>query len=113
MVEELISDAARAEQRAVTGLDATLRALRRERIWKLVYADGFAPFGSRCPNCAILFVERLESCAYCGAGVSPVDDLVEYTAQRVVGSGGKVEQVRGALVERLKEAGSIGAFLKF
>jgi hypothetical protein len=55
LVEELISDAARAEQRAVTGLDATLRALRQGRIWRLVYADGFAPPGSRCVNCGILF----------------------------------------------------------
>jgi peptide chain release factor subunit 1 len=113
LVEELISDAARAEQRAVTGLGATLRALRQERIWQLVYADGFAPSGSRCVNCAMLFEEMPESCGYCGASVRPVDDLVEHAAQRVVVSGGKVEQVRGAIVERLREAGSIGAFLKF
>ena len=113
LVEGLISDAARAEQRAVTGLDATLRALRQGRIWRLVYADGFAPPGSRCANCAILFEGRPESCAYCRAAVCPVDDLVEQVAQRVVVSGGKVEQVRGAIVERLRGAGSIGASLKF
>ncbi len=112
-VEELISDAARAEQRAVTGLDATLRALRLGRIRQLVYADGFAPSGSRCINCATLFEEKPESCAYCGAAVWPVDDLVEQAAQRVVVSDGKVEQVRGAMAERLGVAGGIGAFLKF
>lgn len=113
LVEELISNAARAEQRAVTGLDATLRALRLGRIWRLVYADGFAPSGSRCVNCAMLFEEKPESCAYCGADVRAVDDLVEQAAQRVVVSGGKVEQVRGTVVERLREAGGIGACLKF
>lgn len=113
LVEELISDAARAEQRAVTGLDATLRSLRQGRIWRLVYADGYAPSGSRCANCAMLFEERPESCAYCGASVWPVDDLVEQAAQRVVVSGGKVEQVGGIAAERLKEAGGIGASLKF
>jgi peptide subunit release factor 1 (eRF1) len=112
-VEELISDAARAEQRAVTGLDATLRALRLGRIRQLIYADGFAPSGSRCINCATLFKGMPESCAYCGAAVHPVDDLVEQAAQRVVVSGGKVEQVRGAMAERLGVAGGIGAFLKF
>ncbi len=112
-VEKLISDAARAEQRAVTGLDATLRALRLGRIWQLVYADGFAPSGGRCINCATLFEEKLASCAYCDATVWPVDDLVEQAAQRVVVSGGKVEQVRGAMAERLGVAGGIGAFLKF
>lgn len=61
----------------------------------------------------MLFEGRLESCAYCGAAVRPVDDLVEQAAQRVVVSGGKIEQVRGATVERLGVAGSIGAFLKF
>jgi hypothetical protein len=113
LVEDLICDAARAEQRAVTGLDATLRALRQGRIWRLVYADGFAPSGSRCINCATLFEERLESCAYCDAAAGPVDDLVEQAAQRLVVSGGQVEQVRGAIAERLREAGGIGAFLKF
>ena len=113
LVEELISDAARAEQRAVTGLDATLRALRLGRIWRLVYADGFAPPGSRCVNCGTLFEEKPGSCAYCGAAVRPVDDLVEQATQRVVVSGGKVEHVGGAMAERLGMAGGIGAFLKF
>ena len=113
LVEELISDAARAEQRAVSGLVATLRALRLGRIWRLVYADGFAPPGSRCVNCGMLFEEKPESCAYCGAAVRPVDDLVEQAAQRMVMSGGKVEHVGGAMPERLGAAGGIGAFLKF
>ena len=113
LVEELISDAARAEQRAVTGLDATLRALRHGRIRRLVYADGFAVSGGRCTNCAMLFEERPESCPYCGAAVWPVADLVEQAAQRVIVSGGKVEQVRGEMVERLRGAGVIGASLKF
>ena len=67
----------------------------------------------RCANCAMLFEERPESCAYCGAAVWPVDDLVEQAAQRVVVSGGKIEQVRGETVERLRGAGGIGASLKF
>jgi peptide chain release factor subunit 1 len=113
LVEELISGAARAEQRAVTGLDATLRALRLGRIWQLVYADGFAPSGSRCVSCETLFEERPESCVYCGAVVRPVDDLVEQAAQRVVVSGGRLEHVGRAMAERLGVAGGIGAFLKF
>jgi peptide subunit release factor 1 (eRF1) len=113
LVEELISGAARAEQRAVTGLDATLRALRLGRIWRFVYADGFAPSGGRCVSCETLFEEGPESCVYCGAIVRPVDDLVEQAAQRVVVSGGKVEHVGGAMAERLGVAGGIGAFLKF
>jgi peptide subunit release factor 1 (eRF1) len=113
LVEELISGAARAEQRAVTGLDATLKALRLGRIWQLVYADGFAPPGGRCVNCGMLFEEKPGACAYCGAVVWPVDDLVEQAAQRVVASGGKVEHVGGTMAERVSAAGGIGAFLKF
>jgi peptide subunit release factor 1 (eRF1) len=113
LVEGLISNAARAEQRAVTGLNSTLRALRLGRIWQLVYADGFAPSGSKCINCATLFEEKLESCAYCGVAARPVDDLVEQVAQRVVVTGGKVEQVRGTMAARLSAAGGVGAFLKF
>jgi peptide subunit release factor 1 (eRF1) len=112
-VEELISNAARAEQRAVTGLDATLKALRLGRIWQFVYADDFAPPGGRCANCSTLFWEMPESCDYCGAAVRPVDDLVEQAAQRVFASGGKIEHVSGAAAERLRAAGGVGAFLKF
>ncbi|HEY8459324.1 MAG TPA: hypothetical protein VIM99_03035 [Blastocatellia bacterium] len=113
LVEELLENAARAEQRAVTGLDATLKALRLGGIWQLIYADGFAPPGGRCANCAALFWEIPESCDYCGATVWQVDDLVDQAAQRVVASGGKIEHVSGAAAERLETAGNIGAFLKF
>jgi nucleotide-binding universal stress UspA family protein len=65
------------------------------------------------PYAAARFGEKLESCAFCGAVVWPVDDLVEQVAQRVVVSGGEVEHVSGAAAERLGGAGSVGAFLKF
>jgi hypothetical protein len=42
-----------------------------------------------------------------------VKKMITMAAQRVVVSGGKVEQVRGTIVERLRKAGGIGAFLKF
>jgi peptide chain release factor subunit 1 len=113
LVENLISDAARVEQRAVTGLDATLRALRLRRIRRLVYADGVSWPGGRCVNCAMLYEQEPEVCSYCGDAIRPVDDLVEQAAQRVVVSGGETEQVRGGAAERLGGAGGIGAFLKF
>jgi hypothetical protein len=63
------------------GLDATLRAFRLGRIWRLVYADSFAPLDARRVNCGTLFEEKPESCAYCGSAVRPVDDLVEQAAR--------------------------------
>jgi hypothetical protein len=45
--------------------------------------------------------------------VRVVEDLIELAAARVIEMQGKVEQVRGAAARRLKEAGSVGALLRY
>jgi peptide chain release factor subunit 1 len=113
LVEGLITAAAKNEQ-AVTGLDAILMSLQQGRIWRLVYANGFARRGGQCTTCAALFVEDRNVCAYCGAAVASVDDIVARVAERVAEMSGKVEPVRGTAADRLKGAGGgIGAFLRF
>jgi peptide chain release factor subunit 1 len=112
LVKELITAAAKHD-RAVLNLASTVRAIQEWRVWELVYADGFAPRGSQCGNCAALFAEEKETCDYCGKAVHPVDDFVERAAARVLEMRGKVEQVRGAAAEKLQEVGNIGALLRF
>jgi peptide chain release factor subunit 1 len=112
LVEELITIAAKQGQ-AAQGLEPTLDALRKGRIWRLVYADGLDLHGKVCSNCSSLFVEDRESCVYCEAELKPVDDLIEHMAESVIDGGGEVELVQGLAAQRLLKAGGIGAFLRF
>jgi len=77
------------------GLERTVRALCEQRIWRLIYADGFSPRGGRCSNCDMLFARTEGSCDYCGAAIKAVDDLLELVMERVLEQDGKVEEVVG------------------
>jgi peptide chain release factor subunit 1 len=112
LVEELLTSAAK-ENGAVTGLEPTLSALRESRIWRLVYAEGLASRGSQCTSCGVLYAEERHSCGYCDSTVRPVDDLLERMVESVLEAGGRTEQVRGEAAARLREAGGVGAFLRF
>ncbi|SRR5260370_163394 len=112
LVEELIT-AASKQRHAVRGLDDTLLALQEWRVWQLIYADGFGPRGGQCTNCRALLAKDSEGCGYCGEAVRVVEDLIELAVARVIEMQGKVEQVRGAAATRLKEAGSVGALLRY
>jgi peptide chain release factor subunit 1 len=111
VVEQLI--AGEAHHPSTLGLDATLRALAEERIWRLVYADGFSPRGGQCVNCAMLYAGVGGSCDYCGAAIKPVDDLLERMVERAVEQDGKVEEVFDEAAVRLQQAGGIAAVLRF
>jgi bacterioferritin-associated ferredoxin len=112
LVERLLTAAAK-HQKAVIKLGPTVRAIQEQRVQELIYADGFAPHGSQCGTCAALFAEEKTVCDYCGQAVNGISDLIERAAARVLEMQGKVEQVRAAAAERLHEAGSVGAFLRW
>jgi peptide chain release factor subunit 1 len=112
LVRELI-DAAGGHEKAVLKLGATLRALQEWRVSQLVYTEGFTTPGGQCVNCGALFAGEKESCDYCGQAVHAVSDLIDRADARVLEMSGRVEQVRGDAAARLKEAGSIGAFLRY
>jgi peptide chain release factor subunit 1 len=112
LVKELIT-AGHKNQKAVIELTPTVRAIQEQRVWQLVYADGFAPPGSQCGNCLALYAEEKESCDYCGQAVKGVGDFIDRAAERVLEMDGRVEQVCGPAAERLQEAGNIGAFLRY
>jgi hypothetical protein len=112
IVQELI--AAGGHHPVTLGLEQrTVRALGEERIWRLVCADGFSSRGGQCVNCGMLFAATDGSCDYCGAAIKPDDDLLERMAERVLEQGGKVEEVAGDAAIRLRQAGGIGAVLRF
>jgi peptide chain release factor subunit 1 len=111
MVEELI--AADGHHPVALGLDATVRALCEQRIWRLIYAKGLRATGGECSNCGILSVRSEGACDYCGGQIKPVGDLLEWMVQRVLEQDGKVEVVDGAAADHLRQAGAVGAVLRF
>jgi hypothetical protein len=112
LVKQLI-DAAQKHEKAVFDLNPTVRAIQEQRVWQLVYADGFAPEGSQCGTCGALFAEEKTVCDYCGQPVKGVSDFIERAVERVLDMQGKVEQVLGPAAERLEQHGSVGAFLRY
>src|SRR5262245_8956428 len=96
------------------GVDAAVAALQAGRLLTLVYAEGFTVRGSECPRCHSLFAESVgTTCAYCGEGLLPIEDLVERALERARDAGASVEKVHGAAAARLRDAGGIGAILRF
>ena len=111
-VRQLIATAAK-KTHADIGLPATLKALRKNYVWRVIYAEGFAPQGRYCIRCTALMPEGQPACDYCGAAVTPVSDLIERVVERVLSLGGRAEMVRGAAAAALRKAGGIGAFMRF
>ena len=112
LVESLIASAAKALG-AATGLADTLSALNKGQIGTLVYAEGAAFEGSQCWVCRRLYGDEQRGCGYCALPLHPVTDLLERIIERVVETGGDVEQVRGEAAQQMKGVGSIGAILRF
>jgi peptide chain release factor subunit 1 len=111
-VEQLITAAAKDSQAAL-GLQPTLDAMRLGSIMRLVYVYNHTQPGQQCTKCESLFPDGIESCAFCGGAVRPVDDVVGRLVERVVHSGGQAESVRGEAADRLRPRGAVGAFLRF
>jgi len=112
LVRQLI-DAALARLKAVVKLTPTVHAIQEQRIWQLIYADGFAPLGAQCGNCKALYAGDEVTCDYCGQAVKGVSDFIDWAAERVLEMQGRVTEVRGLAAESLQEYGNIGAFLRW
>jgi peptide subunit release factor 1 (eRF1) len=111
-VERLITSAAKGE-RAVITFPETLTAFNQDRVRELVYAEGFSAAGGVCERCHMMFPAHDVNCEICGMPVKPAEDLIENTIGRALAEGAAVEQLRGQAAEKLREAGGIGAFLRF
>jgi peptide subunit release factor 1 (eRF1) len=111
IVEELIIGD--VHHPSALGLDPTLRALCEERVWRLIYAQDFNTEGGQCSRCGMLFARAGGSCDYCGAAIKPVDNLLERMVDRALEQDSKVEAVAGDAANRLRQAGGIGAVLRF
>ena len=111
-VEELL-ELAKRHKRVTIGLTDTLEALNEGKVWRLIYSENFTAEGSHCPLCDSEFGAGVNICTQCNVALRPENDLVAAMVVRALNSDASIEQVRGEAAARLKEAGGIGAFLRY
>jgi peptide subunit release factor 1 (eRF1) len=110
-VNDVVTAAAK-KQRAVIGLSHTLTAVNSDRIWQLIYSEGFASPGFECRKCTALFSVERSTCPNCGAEVQPVRNVVERAVEHAFRNGARIEVVTGEAAATLESSGGIGGYLK-
>jgi peptide chain release factor subunit 1 len=108
---EAMMSAAAAGGRGVTGLSDTLAAAQEGRVQTLIMLAGYAAPAYRSTGCGYLTVQSLGECPFCGSEFERIADAVNLIVRRVVEDGGQVEVVPDN--EALKQAGGIGALLRY
>ncbi len=111
-VDRLVTAAAKG-QKAVVGFADTLQALNEHRVREFVYSEGFTAACGVCEDCHVIFSSDDMNCEFCGMPLKASDDLVETATAMALAEGAAVEQLRGEAAEKLRNAGGIGAFLRF
>jgi len=117
-VEDLVTAAQKSGEtmeKALLGLNPVLSAINQGRVYMLVYSSGFTTNGYYCPKCEVILdhVPENELCPYCSSSLERTEDLVWLASEKVLASGGKVEEVRSEQAKvKLDVNGHIGAFLR-
>lgn len=109
-IYRLVSEVEGRTGRAVAGVRETIGALEAGRVETLVVQAGISVPGARCPSCGHLDVDN-QTCAACGAGTRPTDQLEEEIVEEALRRGCRVDTVVPA--PSLEALGGIGALLRF
>ena len=96
---------------AVVGLDNVLNALQEQRVMRLVIEKEFKANGYGCISCGYLTSHDIPSCPFCKGRMETVDSLISIAGEKAIQQGSVVEIVTEN--RALKDAGGIGAFLRF
>jgi peptide chain release factor subunit 1 len=109
-IDDLLTKAMKNEN-AVIGVENVLNAIQEGRVMRLILLKDFKQTGLACKECGHLTVQNISSCPYCKGEVESANYLVDMIAQKAI------EQGAGVAVssenKKLRDAGSIGAFLRF
>ena len=112
LVESLVT-AARKGDRAVIGIADTLSAIQEGRVYRLVVDKSYHTIGRQCITCSLLLADEVDKCPFCKGAMAPAPDLINRASQKVLEQGGKVKTISGQASGKLRQAGSIGALLRF
>jgi peptide chain release factor subunit 1 len=108
-VRELITRAMKGD-RAVVGVENVIGALQEGKVMRLLLQEGFRQTGFQCSSCGALSIRGEVNCPYCGGKMDEVNYLIDLAAQKAVEQGAPVETLDSG---ELREAGNIGAFLRY
>jgi peptide chain release factor subunit 1 len=109
-IDSLLTQAMKNEN-AVLGIENVLNAMQEGRVMRLILLKDFKQSGLSCTKCGSLTVQNISSCPYCKGETEQVNYLVDMLAQKAIEQGAGVEVSYDN--KKLKDAGSIGAFLRF
>jgi len=109
-IDSLLTKSMKNEN-AVLGIENVLNALQEGRIMKLVLLKDYRQAGLACGQCGYLTVQKIASCPYCKGKTENVQYIADFAAQKAVEQGAFVEVISDN--EKFREAGGIGAFLRF
>jgi peptide chain release factor subunit 1 len=109
-IDDLLTKAMKNEN-AVLGIENVLNALQEGRVMKLVFLKGYKHSGISCRQCGYLTVQDASSCPFCKGEMQEARYIVDLIAQKAVEQGALIEVAHDNI--KLRESGSIGAFLRF
>ncbi len=95
----------------VLGIEAVVKSLLTEQIKILIYDRQFIHSGYICESCRYFTIEKKEKCPYCGGEPVFYNDIVDEIVEDALNQGCEVVDIEGN--EKLSEAGSIGAVLRY
>lgn len=110
LIDELVTRASKDGSAAV-GLENVLNQMQVGNIHHLIYMEGFNASGFKCSSCNMLTIQNIQKCPYCGSELEKIDHLIDFTIQRAIDKGANISSV--IMNSKLKEAGNIGALLRY
>ncbi len=110
LIDRLI-DEYNPNRMGVLGIDATIKSLLIEQIKILIYDRQFTHNGYICDSYQYLTIEHKDKCPYCGGELVFYNDIVDEIVEDALNQGCEIVDIEGN--EKLLEAGSIGAVLRY
>jgi peptide subunit release factor 1 (eRF1) len=102
---------------AAFGTEQVLNAINTQNVYTLVYIADLEMQGRVCGTCGRLAATagdpRDATCSTCSGSTTQVPDLVNAMVSRVLGLGGRTEEVRGDAADLLTPMGGLGATLRY
>lgn len=110
LVDELITRASKNSSAAI-GIEDVLTQMQAGNVHHLIYLEGFNASGFKCSSCSLLTIQDIKTCPYCSSEVEKIDHLIDFTIQRAIDKGANISSINTN--GKLKEAGNIGALLRY
>lgn len=110
LVEKLITQASK-QANAIVGLEPTLNAVNEGRVQSLVVGYGYQVSGFRCPQCNMITSHSDIVCKKCNSEAVQIADVIATAVSMTLKNGGEVDVIKSD--PNLKDAGNIGAFLRY